>query len=390
MKKAIMIGAGQIGRGFIGMELERAGYHVLFADINREVIEDLQRRGQYTVCMLDTQKVETVVKNISAICSLDPSFPTAFADEELELVCTSVGQTALAKVAGTIAQGIRLRCEAGICAPINIIAVENAVGGTSQLKTHIFSHLSDEMKRFAEKNIGFPNSAVDRIIPKNKGDIHAGDVVVERYFEWDVERAPLKVDLLPIDGLHIVDDLSAFLERKLFTLNGPNAVTACYGYLKGYDTIKASLEDEEIYAVVWGMMEECGAMLEKRHGFTAEQMLQYRCKLMERFVNPYIIDSVARVAREPVRKLSPQDRIIAPMKYAHSFGIATPAYYTGIASVLLYDNPDDIQSQQIQREIQSLGVPGTLEKICGIPCESEIAQTIAGEYRRLSKACGLT
>lgn len=386
MKKAIMIGAGQIGRGFIGMELERAGYHVLFADINREVIADLQQRGQYSVYMLDTQKVETVVKNISAISSLDPSFPGAFADEKLELVCTSVGQTALPQVAGTIARGICLRCEAGISSPMNIIAVENAVAGTSQLKTHIFSHLSEEMQIYAEKHIGFPNSAVDRIIPQNKGDIHPGDVVVERYFEWDVERAALKIDLLPIDGLHVVDDLSAFLERKLFTLNGPNAVTACYGYLKGYDTIKASLEDDEIYAVVWGMMEECGAMLEKRHGFTAGQMLQYRTKLMERFMNPYIIDSVVRVAREPIRKLSPQDRIIAPMKYAHSLGIATPAYYTGIASVLLYNNPDDLQSQQIQRDTALLGVPGTLEKICGIPCESEISQAITAECKRLSKA----
>ena len=61
MKKAIMIGAGQIGRGFIGMELERAGYHVLFADINKEVIEDLQQRGEYTVTMIDTEIVENLV-----------------------------------------------------------------------------------------------------------------------------------------------------------------------------------------------------------------------------------------------------------------------------------------------------------------------------------------
>ena len=385
MKKAIMIGAGQIGRGFIGMELERAGYHVLFADINQAVIEDINTRGEYRVQMLDTECVETVVRNISAISSLDPDLPAQFADEAVELVCTSVGQTALAKVAGTIARGIACRHAAGITGYMNIIAVENAVGGTSQLKAHIDSHLSEEVKAYAGQYIGFPNAAVDRIIPPNKAGTKAGDVVVERYFEWDVERGPLKGELLPVEGLHIVDDLSAFLERKLFTLNGPNAVTACYGYLKGYDNIKACLEDPEIYAVVWGMMEECGAMLEKRHGFTAEQMLEYRTKLMARFLNPYIIDSVTRVGREPIRKLSPNDRIIAPMNFAHQYGLETPCYYTGIASVLLYNNPEDEQSRQLQQLIAAQGVEAALEQVCGLPAGGSDAACIAAEYRRLKK-----
>lgn len=383
MKKAIMIGAGQIGRGFIGMELERAGYHVLFADINQAVIDDIKARGEYRVQMLDTECMETVVRNISAISSLDPAFPACFADPQVELVCTSVGQTALAKVAGTIAQGIACRHAAGITGYLNIIAVENAVGGTSQLKAHIDSHLSEELKAYAGQYIGFPNAAVDRIIPPNKAGTKAGDVVVERYFEWDVERAPLKGSLLPVEGLHIVDDLSAFLERKLFTLNGPNAVTACYGYLKGYQTIQDCLADPEIYAVVWGMMEECGAMLEKRHGFGAEEMLAYRTKLMQRFLNPYIIDSVTRVAREPMRKLAKTDRVIAPMNHALSYGIDVPCYYTGVASLLLYDNPDDMQSRQIQQMLAQLGVRPALEKLSGVPAESATAYAIEREYERL-------
>ncbi len=383
MKKAIMIGAGQIGRGFIGMELERAGYHVLFADVNQAVIDDINARGSYTVYMLDTESVETKVSNISAINSLSPDFPQCFADEAVELVCTSVGQTALGKIAPAIARGIALRHAAGLELPLNIIAVENAIGGTSQLKAYIDDLLTDELKAYCDAYVGFPNSAVDRIIPPNKEGANAGDVVVERYFEWDVEKAPLKTEILPVDGLHIVDDLTAYLERKLFTLNGPNAVTACYGYLKGYTTIQESLDDPEIYAVVWGMMEECGAMLEKRHGFTAGEMLDYRTKLMARFRNPYIIDSVVRVGREPIRKLSPNDRIIAPMNHAHSFGIATPNYYTGVAAVLLYDNPDDEQSQQIRQGIAANGLEQTICAVTKLTDTSPAIPQIVREYHRL-------
>lgn len=380
-----MIGAGQIGRGFIGMELEKAGYHVLFADIDEAVIGDINSRGEYTVHMIDTECVDTVVKNISAMSSVSPEFPNEFAKEDVELVCTSVGQSALSKVAPAIAKGITLRMSAGISEKMNIIAVENAIGGTSQLKNYIYQQLDDKVRAYADDNIGFPNSAVDRIIPPNKTCVHAADAFVERYFEWDVEKSGVKAEILPVEGLEIVDDLTPYLERKLFTLNGPNAVTACLGYIKGYETIKESLEDKEIYDVVWGMMEECGAMLEKRHGFTADEMLAYRTKLMRRFLNPYIIDSVTRVAREPIRKLSPNDRIVAPLKYAREYGIDTPNYYTGIAAALLYDNPEDEQSAKLQRLIKEKGFEAAMIEVCGLDKDSPIILNVLKELVRLGK-----
>lgn len=386
MNKAIIIGAGQIGRGFIGMEMEKAGYHVTFADINMEVINDLNARGEYIVHMVDTECTDTVVRNISAMGALDPRLPELFREEELSLVCTSVGQTALAKVAPAIAKGIGLRAAARVCRPMNIIAVENAAGGSDQLRAFVYEGLTAAEKAYADRFIGFPNCAVDRIIPSNARGTNAADVVVEKYYEWDVERSGVRTAILPIDGLALVDDLSAYLERKFYTLNGPNAVTACLGYRKGYQTIKESLEDPEIYAVVWGMMEECGAMLEKRHGFSAEEMLSYRTRLMQRFLNPFIIDSVTRVAREPMRKLSPADRVIAPMNHALGYGIDVPCYYTGVASLLLYDNPEDAQSRQLRQLIAQLGVRPALEKLSGVPAESETAFAIEREYDRLDKA----
>lgn len=54
MKQAIMFGFGNIiGRGFIGLLLEQAGYHVLFADINQSVIDGINTRKQYTVHIVD-------------------------------------------------------------------------------------------------------------------------------------------------------------------------------------------------------------------------------------------------------------------------------------------------------------------------------------------------
>lgn len=53
MKKVIQFGAGNIGRGFIGLVLEQAGYHVVFADVNQDVIDKLNSDKSYTVHVTD-------------------------------------------------------------------------------------------------------------------------------------------------------------------------------------------------------------------------------------------------------------------------------------------------------------------------------------------------
>ena len=55
MKQAIMIGAGNIGRGFIGALLERSGYHVTFADVVEELISAINERKSYTVHIQDRE-----------------------------------------------------------------------------------------------------------------------------------------------------------------------------------------------------------------------------------------------------------------------------------------------------------------------------------------------
>ena len=72
MKKAVLIGAGQFGRGVIAMLLEQSGYHVVLADINEEVIRDINTRGEYVVRRIDDRDESVTVRNISAISSLSP------------------------------------------------------------------------------------------------------------------------------------------------------------------------------------------------------------------------------------------------------------------------------------------------------------------------------
>ncbi len=381
MKKAVLIGAGQFGRGVIAMLLEQSGYHVVLADINEAVIRDINTRGEYVVRRIDDRDESVTVRNISAISSLSPELVEECAS--CEVICTCTGLTVLGKVAPAIAKSISRRKENGFTGTANVLACENAIGGTTVLKNFVLGYLNEEEKEYLEEHIGFPDCAIDGIIPPRRDALPA-DVTAEKYYEWDSLRSGFRGELPEIKGLHIVDDLSRYLERKLFTLNGPNAVTGCFGYRKGYKTVQESLADEEIYNVVWQMMEEAGEMLTKRHGFTEQEMLEYRSFIMKRFLNPHIIDTCVRVAREPMRKLAANDRIVAAMNYANSFGIATPAYVRGIAEVLSYNNPDDVQSSEMQQLIASLGIRKALEQLSGIPSDSETAAAVEAEYRKIN------
>ncbi len=381
MKKAVLIGAGQFGRGVIAMLLEQSGYHIVLADINEAVIRDINTRGEYVVRRIDDRDESVTVRNISAISSLSPELVEECAS--CEVICTCTGLTVLGKVAPAIAKSISRRKENGFTGTANVLACENAIGGTTVLKNFVLGYLNEEEKEYLEEHIGFPDCAIDGIIPPRRDALPA-DVTAETYYEWDSLRSGFRGELPEIKGLHIVDDLSRYLERKLFTLNGPNAVTGCFGYRKGYKTVQESLADEEIYNVVWQMMEEAGEMLTKRHGFTEQEMLEYRSFIMKRFLNPHIIDTCVRVAREPMRKLAANDRIVAAMNYANSFGIATPAYVRGIAEVLSYNNPDDVQSSEMQQLIASLGIRKALEQLSGIPSDSETAAAVEAEYRKIN------
>lgn len=93
MKKAIQFGAGNIGRGFIGAVLEQAGYHVVFADVNEQVVARINSDRAYTVQIMDTVCEEMRITDISAMDSRSPELAAQIA--EAELVTTAVGLTVL-------------------------------------------------------------------------------------------------------------------------------------------------------------------------------------------------------------------------------------------------------------------------------------------------------
>lgn len=380
--KALHFGAGNIGRGFIGKLLADAGVEVTFADVNQTVLDLLNSRKSYSVHVVGEQERVERVNNVSAVNSGSEAAAALIA--EADLVTTAVGPQILAKIAGTIAKGLVLRHQQGNVQPLNIIACENMVRGTSQLKQHVFAALPQDEQSWVEQHVGFVDSAVDRIVPPADSSDPL-EVTVETFSEWIVDQTQFKGQPPAIAGMELTDNLMAFVERKLFTLNTGHAITAYLGQRAGLQTIRDAILDPAIRRVVKGAMEESGAVLIKRYGFDADKHAAYINKILGRFENPYLHDDVERVGRQPLRKLSAGDRLIKPLLGTLEYGLPHANLIQGIAAAMSYRSEQDPQAQELAELLNTLGPKAALAQISGLPAESEVVEEAVAVYNAMHK-----
>lgn len=378
--KAVHFGAGNIGRGFIGLLLSNSGYEVTFVDVNEALVNLLESKRQYTVTLANEQADSIIVGNVTAINGSDHAL-VAEAIAEADIVTTAVGVSVLKHIAAAIAAGIELRLSRG-SRPLHIIACENAIGGSTLLKNHVFDHLPESAKAQAEQVISFPDAAVDRIVPLQQHDDPLL-VTVEPFYEWTVDRSAMLDGFKEIAGVHYVDQLMPYIERKLFTVNTGHCIAAYQGFLRGYETIQEAMTDSAVVAEVKGALLETGAMLVKTYAFDEETHKQYIEQILERFVNPYLRDEVGRVGRSPIRKISPNDRLIRPALLAYKLDIAVPHLTRAVAAALLFDESNDPESAELQAYIKEHGVHAAIEKYTELPKDHPLHLNIAKEYEEL-------
>ncbi|WP_409309576.1 mannitol-1-phosphate 5-dehydrogenase [Pectobacterium sp. B1J-3] len=380
--KALHFGAGNIGRGFIGKLLADANIELTFADVSQPLLDALNSRKSYQVRIVGEQTRLDTVNNVSAVHSGSQDAVALIA--KVDLVTTAVGPQILEKIAGTIAQGLDKRYADGNSQPLNIIACENMVRGTSQLKQHVLKLLPEARLAWVEEHVGFVDSAVDRIVPPSEaGSDDVLAVTVETFSEWIVDQTQFCGEPPAIPGMELTDNLMAFVERKLFTLNTGHAITAYLGQQAHHQTIRDAILDPEVRAVVRSAMEESGAVLIKRYGFDAAKHATYINKILSRFENPYLHDDVERVGRQPLRKLSAGDRLIKPLLGTLEYQLQHDSLIIGIAAAMHYRSEQDPQAKELAELLRTLGPQATLAHISGLDANSDVVAQAVNVYNAM-------
>lgn len=359
--KAVHFGAGNIGRGFVGLLLHEGGYEVVFSDVAAALVDAINATDSYTVHEAGPGGVDRVVTGYRAVNSAES--PDAVADEvaTADVVTCAVGPTVLRFIAPAIVAGLVLR-DPGL-PPLKVMACENAIGATDQLRAEI----AKLDPRAAERAV-FANTAVDRIVPAQPEGAGV-DVTVEPYFEWAIESGPFGGDLPSIPGAHFVDELGPYIERKLFTVNTGHAATAYFGAQAGISRISDALADPSIAARVGAALEETSAVLTAVHGLDPADLAEYRATILDRFRNPELVDTVQRVGRQPLRKLSRHERFIGPAAQAAARGLSTSALVAAVAATVAFDDPADEQSVELQRMLRSEDADTLTATVAGLEPE---------------------
>ncbi|WP_405373146.1 MULTISPECIES: mannitol-1-phosphate 5-dehydrogenase [unclassified Microbacterium] len=347
--KAVHFGAGNIGRGFVGLLLHEGGYDLVFSDVAPTLVDTINGVSEYTVHEVGTGGSDKVVTGFRAINSRTE--PDAVADEiaTAEVVTTAVGPTVLPFVAPTILAGLRRRDAER--APLQVMACENAINATDGLRAEIEKLAGDDWADLSTRAV-FANTAVDRIVPGQPADAGV-DVTVEPFYEWAIEQGPFAGNLPRIPGAHFVDDLAPYIERKLFTVNTGHAATAYFGALAGITRISDALADPGIAAKVDASLVETSALLSAVHGLDPAELAEYRATILQRFANPALPDTVQRVGRQPLRKLSRHERFVGPAAAAAERGLSAEGLVAAIAAALRFEDAADPQAVELQERLRA-------------------------------------
>ncbi|MGN6425861.1 MAG: mannitol-1-phosphate 5-dehydrogenase [Leifsonia sp.] len=379
--KAVHFGAGNIGRGFVGLLLHEAGYEVVFADVNAELIDALAAADSYRVHLVGDESETKTVTGFRAINSASDEEALVAEIATADVVTTAVGPRILRFVAPVIAKGLAAR--AADAPRLAVMACENAIGATDLLAAELMDGLPDDDAReeIASRAV-FANTAVDRIVPAQ--DPGAGiDVTVETFYEWVVDRSPFAGDVPDIPGAHFADSLGPYIERKLFTVNTGHATVAYTGYLEGVATISEAIALPAVLAAVEAALEETSAALSAKHGLDADELAAYRAKILNRFRNPHLVDEVTRVGREPLRKLGRNDRFIGPASdYAQYVGGVPEGILFAVSAALRFDAANDTQAIELQQLLDEASAEAIVSEVMGVePGEAlfeELVEVVRG------------
>lgn len=378
MKKALMYGAGNIGRGFIGKRFFLSGYHTVFVDVNADMVEKLRAAGRYPIYVTSGDKyLPEWVENCTAVNGRDE----AAVIEEIatcDIMATALGVNVLPHVAALIARGILARRERG-GRPLNILICENLIGSDKFLRDLVAPHIPAEAQSYFLDEVGFVSVSVGITVPPTPEKFLAEDplaVCTDLYRELPADALgfrPVGAPTPEIDGMVVFSPFGYFIERKLLIHNMGHALMAYLGYLKKYNYIYEVAADGEIKYILTRALVESARALAKRHGAPLEDVMNFVETLIPRLDNPLLEDTLFRVGRDTKRKLAAGDRLGGAYLMVREQGGVPAHIAVGIAAGYLFDCPEDPIAVEVSAYAREAGLAAALEKYSGITDPRDVA-----------------
>ena len=336
--KAVIYGAGNIGRGFIGQIFSQSGCELSFIDVADSLIDALNKDGSYPVRIIAEDSWEDIwiprVRAINARNEEDAAQAIASAD----IMATAVGVRALPHISPVIASGLKKRFIQDR-RPLNIIICENLADAGKTLKGLIKEHLNQEEQKIFDQRIGLVEASIGRMVPLQTEEMQAGNplrICVEAYGFLPVDKQAFKGEIPPLIGMIPLDDFDSYVQRKLFIHNMGHGLCAYFGLIRGDNFIHQAISHGAILFITQNAMLESAIALSSKYQMPLLDLHYHIQDLLLRFSNKALGDTCARVAADPVRKLGNKDRFIGALRCCSEEG-KSAAFISAGTSAALYN-----------------------------------------------------
>lgn len=306
-RRAVVFGAGAVGRGFVGPLFSAAGWHVTFVDVDEELVGRLNTEGGYRQVVVDNRGERPVVVAPINAALVSDGDRVIRALEEADFAATSVGASNLEGLAPVIAAGLEARRRNG-ATPLDFLLCENLHEAPAVVRGHLDAAHGADTSALA----GLASTSIGRMIPGGTHDrSDPTRVAVEPYTMLPYDASALLGPEPAVPGLVPVRaNFGAFADRKLYVHNMGHCMLAYLAQLRGLEYIWQAVEQVELRYLVRSAMVESAAAIARLHGMPMDELLDHVNDLLHRFGNRALGDTAERVGRDPERKMQPDDRLI--------------------------------------------------------------------------------
>lgn len=388
MKTAVIFGAGNIGRGFIGQLLCQSGYQVTFFDVDETLIAALNRDGAYRLeAVFNEDKTEYRIGPVRALHSVKDKAALVEVLATADLAATAVGAHVLPHIAPVLAAGVARRAELNAPA-LDVLICENLKNAAATLRKLVEARLDPAALAYSQAKLGLVDTVIGRMVPAPTAEMRAQDpslIRVEPYAELPVDRTGFRGPVPAVTGLSAHDPFAVFTARKLYLHNCGHALLAYAGALNGHEYGWQALADPVVQALLAGGLRESVdgivASLKADRGWLEAHLTD----LLRRFGNRALGDTVFRLGRDPLRKLQPADRLVGAARVAETAGAVPRHLAFGIAAAFCFAPPEDEFSVALQQRLEAEGLASVLEAVCRIKADEPLGRAIAASYAAIRR-----
>ena len=202
---------------------------------------------------------------------------------------------------GFIVHGLALRHARGL-APVTLLSCDNLASNGRALRGLVLAlaqQLDAALAEWIARECIFPNSMVDRIVPKND-DLAV--VTAEPFFDWAVEdRFAAGRPDWDVHGARFVAHAEPYELLKLRMVNGSHSAIAYLGVMAGWATVDRAIGEPALRRFVEALMRE--EIEPTLAGRIDADLAAYRARLIERFANPALAHRTRQIAMDGSQKI---------------------------------------------------------------------------------------